>query len=123
MVDRLEQWSKQEVCAVIRFLNAKMMSVVEIHRQLVDVYGKGVMSCQSVAKWCTKFRTGRVTTVDCVRSGRSTIVGMAENKIDIEHVILENRRIIITELTHNLGLSRRTVSRSIEQLGYHKVCA
>ncbi|KAJ4429220.1 hypothetical protein ANN_26223 [Periplaneta americana] len=79
MKGRLELWSKQEVCSVIRFLNAKK-SAVEIRCQLMDVYGESMMSSQCVAKWCTKFRTRRMTIVDCVRSGRPTIVGMAENK-------------------------------------------
>ncbi|KAJ4451850.1 hypothetical protein ANN_03328 [Periplaneta americana] len=97
------------------------MSAAVIHHQL-DFYGKSVMSHQSVAKWCTKFRTRKVTTVDYVQSGRPTTAGTAENETHIEHVILKNRRITITELTHDLDLSHGTVSRSIEQLGFHKVC-
>ncbi|KAJ4441447.1 hypothetical protein ANN_11302 [Periplaneta americana] len=102
---------KQEVRAVIQFFNAKKMSAAEIHRQLVYVYGKSMMNRHSVAKWCIKFRTVKVTTVDCVWSGRLTTVGIAENKTYIEHAVLENRRVTITELMHDLGLSCGTVSR------------
>jgi hypothetical protein len=44
MATRLEQWYKEEVRAVIRFLNARHVSAAEIHRQLVEVYGEEVMS-------------------------------------------------------------------------------
>jgi hypothetical protein len=33
-----------EVCSVIQFLNAKNIRPAEIHRELVKVYGEGVMN-------------------------------------------------------------------------------
>jgi hypothetical protein len=41
-----------EVRSVIRFLNAKKVRPAEIHRQLVKVYGEGVMNDGNVRKWC-----------------------------------------------------------------------
>ena len=46
----LSEWSAEEARAVIRFLTAKKVSAAEVHRQLVEIYGEGVMSRQSVAK-------------------------------------------------------------------------
>ena len=37
MVTRLEQWSQEEIRAVICFLYARHVSAAEIHRQLVEV--------------------------------------------------------------------------------------
>lgn len=37
MAFRLEQWSQEEIRAVIRFLYARHVSAAEIHRQLVEV--------------------------------------------------------------------------------------
>jgi hypothetical protein len=60
MATRLEQWSKEEVRSVIRFLNARHVSAAEIHRQLVEVYGEEVMSRQCGKVVCTlQSRTSR----------------------------------------------------------------
>lgn len=69
MATRLEQWPKEEVRSVIRFLDVGRISAAEIRRQLVDVYGE-VTSCQSVAKWRSDFKSGRVGTMDNEGSGR-----------------------------------------------------
>jgi hypothetical protein len=37
MATRREQWSKEEVHAVIRFFNARNVSAAEIYRQLAEV--------------------------------------------------------------------------------------
>jgi hypothetical protein len=84
MATRREQWSKEEVHVVIRFLNARYVSAAEIHRQLVEVYWEEVMSCQSVAKWCAHFRAGRVGTTDNGISGRPTTASTPENKARVE---------------------------------------
>ena len=42
--------AKCEVCPVIRFLNTKGERPVEIHKQIVAVYGN-VMNPQNVTKW------------------------------------------------------------------------
>jgi hypothetical protein len=57
MSTRLEQWSKQEVRSVIRFLDAGHVPTADIRRSLVDVYGEEVMSCESVAKWLSDFKS------------------------------------------------------------------
>jgi hypothetical protein len=36
---------------VIRFLNYKNVSLVEIHWQIVEAYGEGAMSKGNVRKW------------------------------------------------------------------------
>jgi hypothetical protein len=43
--------TKCEVRAVIRFLHAKGETAAEIHLQLVFAYGEDVMNRQNVAKW------------------------------------------------------------------------
>ncbi|UYV60546.1 ATP6V0B [Cordylochernes scorpioides] len=43
--------AKCELRSVIRFLNAKNNSPVEIHRQLVEVYGEKCMDIKNVRKW------------------------------------------------------------------------
>jgi hypothetical protein len=40
-----------EVLSVIRFLNPRNVHLAEIHRQIVEVYGEGVMNEGNVRKW------------------------------------------------------------------------
>jgi hypothetical protein len=46
-----ETWSCKEVRSVIRFLWVTHVSPIEIHRQLIEVYGNGIMGAQHVRKW------------------------------------------------------------------------
>jgi hypothetical protein len=55
MATVLKEWTKEEVCSVICFSWAKNVPPVEIHRQLVTVYGANVMTVQHVRKWCKAF--------------------------------------------------------------------
>jgi hypothetical protein len=47
-----------EICTVIRFLWAKSVSSVEIHRELCAVYGQNVMTEGTVRQWCRMFKDG-----------------------------------------------------------------
>jgi hypothetical protein len=50
MAMSIQNPSKCEVRAVIRFLHTKGETAAEIHRQLVSVYGEVVMNRENVAK-------------------------------------------------------------------------
>ena len=119
----MDRWSTVEVRAVVRFLNARNFSAAEIHRQLVEVYGKNVTSRQSVVKWCSKFKNGRVETDDYARSGRPITAHTTENKARVERALLENRRLTIDELEDELNISHGSIVRIIKDLNFHKVCA
>ncbi|KAJ8944495.1 hypothetical protein NQ318_011753 [Aromia moschata] len=85
-----------EIRAVIRFLHAKKLQPVEIHRQLSEIYGKTCISIQHVRKWCREFSEGRTDIHDEKRSGRPSISDEVVAKI--ERILLEDRRITIREL-------------------------
>jgi F420-0:gamma-glutamyl ligase-like protein len=74
MVMSIQNSTKCEVHAVIRFLHAKGETAAEIHRQLVSVYIEVVMNRQSMAKWCREFEAGRSDVHDEIRSGRPFVV-------------------------------------------------
>jgi hypothetical protein len=63
-----------EVRSVIRFLNAKNTHPAEIHRQLVEVYGEGVMNEGNVRKWCCLDNGGRTDVHSEARSGRPSLI-------------------------------------------------
>jgi len=64
---------KCEVRSVIRFLKAKCECPVEIHKQIVTVYGN-VMNWQNVTKWCREFSEGRTDVHFEQRSGRASLI-------------------------------------------------
>jgi hypothetical protein len=66
MATTLEKWSREEVRGVVRILWAKHVYPVEIHRQMIEVYGDGVMSVQHVRKWCREFERTSMMTIAAV---------------------------------------------------------
>jgi hypothetical protein len=85
------------VRSVIRFLNAKNSSPAEIYRQIVEVYGEGVMNEGNVRKSCHLFNSGRTNVHDEARSGRpSVITDELTRRVD-DH-IRANRHFTIDEL-------------------------
>jgi reverse gyrase len=122
MATELKEWTKERVCSVIRFLCAKIVPPVEIHRELVTVYGANVMTVQHVRKWCREFDGGRVKVMDEKRSGRpSTSADLVQH---IDTAMQAGRGVIIAQLEIRSNLSRGTIWDTVhERLGYRKVCS
>jgi hypothetical protein len=71
MAAPIQSPTKCKVHSVIQFLNAKGERPVEIHKQIVAVYGN-VMNRQSVTKWCHEFSEGRTDVHDKVQEAVMT---------------------------------------------------
>ncbi len=92
--------ARMPVCvphAVIQFLMAKNMSVVEIHRQLTEVYGSDVMSVQMVRKQCQEFHKGRCEVHDKSHTGCPKMV-TNESVNTICTLLNEDRHLTLQEL-------------------------
>jgi hypothetical protein len=63
-----------EVQTVIGLLNTKNVHLAEIHRQIVEVYGKNAMNEGNVRKWCWLFKEGRTNVHDKEQSGKPSVV-------------------------------------------------
>ncbi|UYV64397.1 hypothetical protein LAZ67_3000524 [Cordylochernes scorpioides] len=116
--------AKCELRSVIRFLNAKNNSPVEIHRQLVEVYGEKCMDIKNVRKWCWEFNEGRISVHDEQRSGRPSLPESTVARID--EMVRANRRITLEEIEDGLNedCSHFSVHKIVsETLGYRKVSA
>jgi hypothetical protein len=71
----------------------KKVPHVEIHRELVTVYGANVMTVQRMRKWCREFDSGRVNVMDEQGSGRpSTSAGRVR---DIDAAMQADRRVLL----------------------------
>lgn len=73
MCDKINDHAKCEIRSVIRFLNTKNVRLIEIYRQIIDVYGN-VLNENSVRKWCIIFNGGWTNIHDEERSGRTSVV-------------------------------------------------
>ncbi|UYV65316.1 hypothetical protein LAZ67_3003930 [Cordylochernes scorpioides] len=116
--------AKCELRSVIRFLNAKNNSPVEIHRQLVEVYGEKCMDIKNVRKWCWEFNEGRINVHDEQRSGRPSLPESTVARID--EMVRANWRITLEEIEDGLNevCSHFSVHKIVsETLGYKKVSA
>ncbi|UYV61110.1 hypothetical protein LAZ67_1003479 [Cordylochernes scorpioides] len=116
--------AKCELRSVIRFLNAKNNSSVEIHRQLVEVYGEKCMNIKNVRKWCWEFNEGRINVHDEQRSGRPSLPESTVARID--EMVRAIQRITLEEIEDGLNedCSHFSVHKIVsETLGYRKVSA
>ncbi|UYV74122.1 hypothetical protein LAZ67_11002179 [Cordylochernes scorpioides] len=116
--------AKCELPSVIRFLNAKNNSSVEIHLQLVEVYGEKCMDIKNVRKWSREFNEGRINVHDEQRSGRPSLPESTVARID--EMVRANRRLTLEEIEDGLNedCSHFSVHKIVsETLGYRKVSA
>jgi hypothetical protein len=94
MADVIENDSKFEVHAVVRFYQAEGVSQSEIHRRLVSVYDQNVFSGKEVFVWCNKFKHGRTAFSNPKKHiGRPRTLHIDENCVIFVGLIKEDRRI------------------------------
>jgi transposase len=87
----IENAATCELRSVIRFLNAKNIKPVDIHRQICEVYGENAMSDSMVRRWMRLFNEGRTNVHDEERTGRPSLISDVLVQ-EIEKKIHENRR-------------------------------
>ncbi len=96
--------------SIIPFLHAQNISPIEIHRQLMLVFGN-IMTIQHVRKWCCEFSEERWDMHDAVWLSRPrTSTEDAANTI--RALLDEDRRLSIRQLT-NIG---RTTFQNDEEV-------
>ena len=64
------EFSREEQRAIKKFFCAKGENCVNIHRKLVSVCGDSALDYSNVNRWMEKFKKGRVSRTDLLRSGR-----------------------------------------------------
>lgn len=124
MAKFIENPAACEIRSVIRFLNAKNIKPVDIHRQICEVYGENTMSDSMVRRWVRQFNEGRDQVHDDERSGRPSLVN-EELVRAVEEVVKENRRFTMTDLSTKFPQISRSLLHEIvsEKLNFRKLCA
>ncbi|GFR68206.1 histone-lysine N-methyltransferase SETMAR [Elysia marginata] len=124
MAAHLETWSKEELRAVIRFLNAKSLNPTEIHKELQSVYGEHVISRTQVYHWCNLFEAGHSDLTDREGRGRSITATSEDNVKRVDEPIRQDRRLELHEIASSLEISETSAHRIVfDELGYRKVSA
>ena len=107
-----------EVRSVMKFLNAQSIALIEIHRQLCQVYGPNVMSKQMVHRWCRQFTAGQQHEES---SGRRSIF-TDDLVMLVRERIMENRRFTI--LRNSAVISRSLLHKIVnEHMLFTELCA
>ena len=116
--------SKVEYPAVIRYLYLKGKTGKEIHGELADLYGSSAPSYAQVKFWVGKFKRGRTSLEDKVRSGRPLDATDEEMCKKVRNLVYSDRRIQVEEIAQALGFSHGSVSTILhDRLGMRKLTA
>jgi histone-lysine N-methyltransferase SETMAR len=110
--------------AVIQFLTLEGKKPQEIFDRMGNVYGTSAPCYTTVKKWAAEFKRGRQSLEDDPRAGRPVEVTTHEMCEAVERVVLENRRVKVTEIAERINMSVGSVETIIhEHLGMRKVSA
>ncbi|GFR95296.1 histone-lysine N-methyltransferase SETMAR [Elysia marginata] len=124
MTANLETWSKKEIRAVIRFLNAKSLNTTEIHKELQSAYGEHVISLTQVYHWCNLFEAGHSDLTDREGRGHLITVTSEDNVKGVDELIHQDRRLKLHEIASSLETLETSAHRIVfDELGYRKVSA
>ncbi|UYV63272.1 hypothetical protein LAZ67_2003605, partial [Cordylochernes scorpioides] len=117
-----------ELRSVIRFFTAKNETAVNIHRNLVSVFGEECMSIQMVRRWRSWFLEGRQNVHDDERSGRPVTATDNAAVAAVRNVVEVDRRVTIDEimirLPPGIEIERSPIGKFMSDiLNFLKVCA
>ncbi|GFW62781.1 histone-lysine N-methyltransferase SETMAR [Trichonephila clavipes] len=89
MARHLENWSRLETRAMVRFLRARNVCASDIPSQIVLIYGEEKMSRQHVSKWCHSFQSSRkdIENRNSVGSSRPSSSTTKINTARVEEMI------------------------------------
>jgi len=87
-----------QIRSVIRFLNARNVLPIEIHRQICQVYGDNATSDGLVRKWVRMFNEGQESVHDEARSRRPSLVN-DDLVRKVNERVRDDRRFTISDLS------------------------
>ncbi|KAJ4432357.1 hypothetical protein ANN_20976 [Periplaneta americana] len=103
-----------EVRSVIKFFNAQNMTLIEIHRQLCQVYGPDIMRKQMLSCWCRQFSGGRQNVHDVECSGWPSLA--MDNPVEQNPAAIFRRfpTLYCTKLSQSTCCLRKCVPGGVE---------
>ncbi|PNF36332.1 hypothetical protein B7P43_G00518 [Cryptotermes secundus] len=115
-------FSLQEQRVIIRFLQLRGGTPIEIHRQLSETCGDGVMSVKNVRSWVRQFKEGRTSCDNEPKQSRHC-TSRSDNMVErVEKVVLEDRQLSVENIASKVGISVGSVHTILhEDLRMRKV--
>ncbi|PNF43060.1 hypothetical protein B7P43_G04742 [Cryptotermes secundus] len=115
-------FSLQEQRVIIRFLHLRGATPIEIHRQLSETCGDGVMNVKNVRSWVRQFKEGRTSCDNEPKQSRPR-TSRSDNMVErVEKVVLEDRRLSVENIASKVGISVGSVHKILhEDLRMRKV--
>lgn len=90
---------------------------------LSTAYGEYSMKQATVYKWYNRFKDGQELVSSQERSGRPSTSVNEDKKVRVDELVRNNRRITVSEIEVEVGVSHGSAVLILSQLGYSKVCA
>ncbi|UYV67192.1 hypothetical protein LAZ67_4004295, partial [Cordylochernes scorpioides] len=111
-----------------KYILAKNETAVNIHPNLVSVYGEGSMSILMVCRWRSWFLEGQKNVRDDERSGRPVLLRNNAAVAAVRNVVEADRRVTIDEimirLPPGIEIGRSSIGTIMpDVLNFRKVCA
>lgn len=115
---------KEEIRAVIKYLNIKGLSPMEIKSDLDATLNEYSPTLKTIYKWVAEFNRGNVSIKDAPRSGRPKTATSEEMVKNVQAIVLTDRRLKLIQIAEATGISKERVSHILhEELGMRKLCA
>ena len=99
---------------VIAFLTFEGSTPTEIHLRLHSILEDAALSRSQVFFWVKQFKEGRSSVGDEERAGRPVTAATVDFVNEVQCMVQEDRRCTISEMVHELRLTRGTVYRILK---------
>lgn len=118
------QFSKENMRAIIMWNVVRMIPMDQTVREMTGTFGNQSFTEQHIRRLYREYESGRRTS--CERqtgSGRPPSANNEEIHERIEQLFEATREWTQTELAFELNISQSSVSRALNELGYHRVAS
>mgnify|MGYP003623263763 CR=1 FL=1 len=105
MILKMATFSFEDQRVIIRFLHLRGVTPIEIHRQLSETCGDGVMNVKNVRSWVRQFKEGRTSCDNEPKQPRPRTSRSAANIERVEKLVLEDRRVSVKSIASKVGIS------------------
>lgn len=100
------------------------VTALDIHKKLVYAIEERAPGFSTVKKWCKTIDEGDFALTDAPRSGRPCTTRTADNRVQVENLIIEYPRLSTRQISLQLDLNRQTIWEMLtHDLNYRKVCS
>lgn len=114
---------KLEKSAVIKYFYLKDLPPFKI-KKIDSTLKVSSLSYSTIKEWFSEFKKSRKSTADEPRSGRSAKVTTPEMIQKIHKIVLEDRRVKVTEIDETVKMSTECLRNVLHNLlGVQKLCA